>query len=261
MKKSISFIIISLMAFYASAQSLYIGSLYVTTPEEEALYGDGKDLWANRMPVIGDMFIFEQPDIVGLQSATSSQLSALSKRMKSYRLAGDILYNNTIELDTCGVIEGLPEGKTGTWAKFSKDSTAFCVFNIFFDANTGTDNAGVSALVKAISEVNTESLPCFVVGNIGSSDSKTAYSRLASRYNDCFKKAPFVSAEFGTMNGFDLEANHGTARYDFVFAPRLATIKAYGQLQYGYYTKESDGSYKRRLPSSHFPVMAKVILP
>lgn len=261
MKKSISFIIISLMALCASAQSLYIGSFYVTTPEEEALCGDGNDKWANRMPVIADMFNFELPDVLGLQSATSTQLSALSKRMKSYRLTQDILINNTIELDTCGVVEGLPEGKSCTWAKLSKEGTGFCVFNMSFDENTSTDNSSVSTLIRAIAEINTESLPVFIVGNIGSGDSKTAYSRLASRYNDSFKKAPIISAEFGTKNGFDLEANHGTERFDFVFAPRLAGVKAYGLLQYGYLTKESDGSYKRRLLSSHFPVMAKVTLP
>ena len=54
----------------------------------------------------------------------------------------------------------------------------------------------------------------------------------------------------------NLENNHESSRYDFVFASRSITIKAYGQLQNGYFTAES-GSHKRRLPSTHFPVMVK----
>ena len=85
---------------------------------------------------------------------------------------------------------------------------------------------------------------------------------MTGKFNDCYTKAPIVSAEYGTVNNFDLENNHGSNRYDFVTAnKKVTTVKAYGQLQYGYFTKESDGSYKRRLPSTHFPVMAKVKLP
>ena len=43
MKRSLTFIIISMMAFCAFAQDLYIGSFYVTTPSEESQLGDGKD--------------------------------------------------------------------------------------------------------------------------------------------------------------------------------------------------------------------------
>ena len=41
MKKTISFIIIVLIACSSFAQDLYIGCFYVTTTDEEKLYGDG----------------------------------------------------------------------------------------------------------------------------------------------------------------------------------------------------------------------------
>jgi endonuclease/exonuclease/phosphatase family metal-dependent hydrolase len=263
MKKTISFIIISFFTlFTASAQNLYIGSFYVTTTEEETLYGDGGDKWATRLPIICDMFNFEQPDVLGLQSLTSSQLSAVSKRLTNHDAAGNILYNkNTIELDTCGVVEDMPEGSTCSWAKLRKDETIFYVFNVCFSTETSVATTSATRVNSAVTAINTEKLPCFVVGDLGVNETKTAYTRLSSRYNDCYTKAAVVSAEYGTKNDFDLAANHGTDRYDFIFAPKTATVKAYGQLQYGYFTKESDGSYKRRLPSTHFPVMAKVTLP
>ena len=239
MKRNILFFIISLIACCAQGQELYIGSFYVTSTEEEKLYGDGGDKWANRMPVICDMLNFEDPDVMGLQSLTDSQLSSISS----------------------GTVENLLEGSTCTWAKLQKGETAFCVFNMNFSTIESEASSALTRVITAIGEVNTESLPCFVVGKIGTNESTTVYTRLNARYPDCKTKASVVSAEYGTYSGFDLAANHGSERFDFVFASKNVSVKAYGQLEYGYLTQESDGSYKRRHPSSHFPVMAKVTLP
>lgn len=243
----------------AYAQSLYIGSFYVTSTTEESLYGDGGDKWANRMPAICDMFNFEQPDVLGLQSLTEAQLGQISKRMTSYSAAGDILYNKSLALDTCGVVADMPEGSTCSWARLQKEGKAFYVFNICFATETSTTSA--TRIRTALGEINTENLPSFVVGYLGVNETKTAYTRMIAKHNDSFKVAPAVSAEYGTVNNFDLAANHGSDRFDFVFVPKTnISVKAYGQLQSAYFTKESDGSYKRRLPSTHFPVMAKVKL-
>ena len=251
------------MAFCAYAQDLYIGSFYVATTDEEKLYGDDNDKWENRRGPICDMFSFEQPDVLGLQSLTATQLSFITTRMKSsYGVAENILYKkNTIQMDTCGTVSEMPEGSTCSWAKLKKNGTGFYVFNICFSSEANVATLSSTHIRSAIGQINTENLPCFIIGYLGVNESKTAYSRLTARYNDCFKTAPVVSAEFGTVNNFDLAANHGTDRYDFVLASKTITVKAYGQLQYGYYAKDSDGNMKRRLPSTHFPVMAKVTLP
>ncbi|MBO7067089.1 MAG: hypothetical protein J6W52_00165 [Bacteroidaceae bacterium] len=261
MKKTLSFIIISLTAFCAYAQNLYIGSFYVTTTDTESLYGDGNNKWANRRTIICDMFNFEQPDLLGLQGATNTQISFIKTRLTGYGLAGNILYKNTLQLDSCGTVTDMPDGSACSWARLRKGETAFYVFNISFSATTTVASSSATRLLTAIGEINPDKLPTFIVGNLGVSESTTAYNRLNGRYPDSYTKAATVSAEFGTVNNFDLAANHGTSRFDFVFVPRTATVQAYGQLQYGYYTQESDGSHKRRLPSTHFPVMAKVTLP
>ena len=244
------------------AQNLYIGSFYVTTIDEEKLYGDGGDKWSVRMPVICDMFNFEEPDVLGLQSVTESQVGQLSKRLTNFKAAGDILYNeSTLALDTCGTVSDMPEGSTCSWARLQKDGKAFYVFNICFSTEASVATTSATRIRTATGEINTENLPVFVTGFLGVNETKTPYSRMVAKFNDCYTKASVVSAEYGTVNNFDLAANHGTERYDFVFASKTVTVKAYGQIQYAYYTKESDGSYKRRLPSTHFPVMAKVTLP
>ena len=244
------------------SQDLYIGSFYVTTTDEEKLYGDGGDKWANRLPVICDMFNFEQPDVLGLQSLTANQLSNINVRTKSsYVMAGNILCNKTLEVLANGDVDEMPEGSTCSWVKLQKEESSFYVFNICFSTDNTTATSSATRIREAISEINTESLPCFIVGYLGVNASKSAYTRLNSKYPDSYTKASVISAEYGTVNNFDLAANHGTDRFDFVFTSSNVTIKAYGQLQYGYFTKESDGSYKRRLPSTHFPVMAKVKLP
>lgn len=261
MKKTISFIIIALVTCSTFAQNLYIGSFYVTTSDEEKLYGDGGDKWATRRNIICDMFNFEQPDVLGLQSVTEAQVGNLTTRMSTYKAAKDILYSRTLVLEDSGHVSEMPEGSTCFWAKLKKEEKSFYVFNIFFYTDNSIANTSTTRILAAVDEINTEGLPYFVVGNLGSSDKKTPYSRMSTRYQDCYKKAPVVSAEYGTVNNFDLETNHAADRFDFVFASKGVTVNAYGQLQYGYYTHESDGSYKRRLPSTHFPVMAKVTLP
>lgn len=249
------------MAFCAFAEDLYIGSFYVTTDTEEKLYGDGNDKWATRRNTIVDMFNFEQPDVLALQSLTTNQLNFLTQRLNNHNAAGDILYNKTtVELDTCGIVEGLPEGNTSSWARLRKGEKTFYVFNILFSTDENVANTAATNLLSLIVQINKENLPCFIVGNLGVNETKKAYSRLIARYPDCYSKASTVSAEYGTKNDFDLEANHGTERFDFVLASKTVTVKAYGQLQYGYFTLENDNSYKRRLPSTHFPVMAKVTL-
>lgn len=247
----------------AEAQELYIGSFYVTSIAEESLYGDGKDKWATRLPVISEMFNFEQPDVLGLQSLTETQLSQLSRRLTNYNVAPDsyILYNKSLELDTCGIVDEMPEGSTCTWARLRKDGKAFYVFNICFATGTSVATASSARVRTAMGEVNTENLPSFIVGFLGVNEGKTAYTRLLSKHYDCFTRAAVVSAEYGTRNNFDLSANHGTDRFDFVLASKTVTVRSYGQLQYGYYTLEPGNTYKRRLPSTHFPVMAKVTLP
>ena len=262
MKKTIFTLLLLLSSWsMTSAQNLYIGSFYVTSSTEESSIGDGGDKWANRLPVICDMFNFEQPDVLGLQSLTESQLGQMSKRLTNYNAAGDILYNkNKLVLDTCGVVTDMPEGSTCSWARLQKDGKAFYVFNMCLSTELNIALTSTTRIRTAIGELNTENLPNFIVGDLGVNETKTPYSRLVARYNDCFSVASVVSAEYGTKNNFDLAANHGSERFDFVFASKNVTVKAYGQLQYGYFSKESDGSYKRRLPSAHFPVMAKVTL-
>ena len=263
MKRSFTLIIISLVALCAAAQDLYIGSFYVTSTDEESQYGDGKDKWSVRKPIICEMFRYEKPDILGLQGATSSQMSTIRTGLNtgmqgllSYKLAGNILYNNTCELDTCNSVEGFPEGCSCSWAKLRKEEKDFYVFNICFTPDDAYTSA--NRLRTTITEINTENLPCFIVGSLGTKEATQAYNRITARYNDAYAKAPIISAEYGTVNNFDLENNHSSDRFDFVFTPKTGvTIKAYGQMQNGYYTSESDG-YKRRLPSTHFPVMVKL---
>ena len=261
MKKTISFIIIALITCSTFAQNLYIGSFYVTTTDEEKLYGDGGDKWTTRRTTISDMFNSEQPDVLGLQSATQVQISNLIQRMSTYKAARDILYSKSLELADSGQVSDMPEGSTCSWAKLTKGDKTFLVFNVCFSTDNSIASTSATRILAAVDEINTEGMPFFVIGNLGSNEKKTAYARLSAHYQDSFKKAPVVSAEYGTVNNFDLEANHSADRFDFVFASRTITINAYGQLQYAYFTREPDNSYKRRLPSTHFPVMAKVTLP
>ena len=174
MRKSIAFIIISLMTVCVTAQNLYIGSFYVTTNTEEKLYGDGKDKWTERQVHISNLFRYEQPDVLGLQGATTTQQSAIRSKINSgltsvltYKLAQNILYNKTVELDTCNMVENMPEGSTCSWAKMRKDGKAFYVFNFCFSTENSIATSSASRVRTAIDEINTEGLPVLIVGDLG----------------------------------------------------------------------------------------------
>lgn len=261
MKTTISFIFSFLMTVCVLAQDVYVGSFYITTVTEEREYGDGKNNWSNRLLIIGDMFNFEQPDVLGLQGGTTTQMNSIYRKLTGYKISGDIIYNNkSVQLDTCNVVENMPEGSTCSWAKLKKGEKAFYVFNCNFSTNLTTAIASATSVLSAINTINAENLPCFIVGYLGSNETKEPHNSIARRYYDCYSQSPIVSAEYGTVNNFDLENNHGTERYDFVFASKTGiTIRAYGQLEYAYLTSGDDG-YVRRLPSTHFPVMVKARL-
>ncbi len=270
MKKSLSFIIICLMAVTATAQNIHVGSFYVTTPTDEKLFGDGNNNWTTRQTHICNLFKFERPDILSLQGATEAQMKTIRSGMNSgmtgvasYNLAGDIIYNNTVTFDTCGVVTDMPEGSVATWAKFQKDEKTFFVFNVNFSSEGTLSTTSTTRLIAAIGEINPDKLPVFITGLIGCNENapRSAYTRLSSRYYDSYTTSSAVSAEYGTVNNFDIEANHGTDRYDFIFHSKsIITPKAYGQLESGYFTKEADGSYKRRMLSTHFPIMVKATI-
>ena len=261
MKTTISFIFAFMMTVCALAQDVYVGSLYLTTTDEEKLYGDGNDKWSKRLVVLGDIFNFEQPDVLGLQGGTTTQMNSLYRKLTGYRISGDIIYNSrSVQLDTCNVVEEMPEGSTCTWVKMRKGEKEFYVFNVSFSTNTTTAASSATRVLSAIRTINADNLPCFIVGYLGGNQTKSAYTRLANSYYDCYTKAPIVSAEYGTLNNFDPENNHSNDRYDFVFVSKTGiNIKAYGQLEYAYLTSQTEG-YKRRLPSTHFPVMVKARL-
>ena len=165
MKRTISFFIISLMAFCVYAQNLYIGTCYVTTVEEDSISSDKGDKWTNRVSVLCDMFKFEQPDVLGLQAYNSTQLAQIKQRVSTHSAAGDILYNRTkIQMDNCGVVDNLREGCSCSWAKLKIEERYFYVFNFSFTTST-TDAASSATVVRsAVTNINTESLPVFVIG-------------------------------------------------------------------------------------------------
>lgn len=261
MKTTIAFISCFLMTVCTLAQDVYIGSFYITSTTEEKQYGDGKNIWSKRLPIIGDMFNFEQPDVLGLQGGTTTQMNSIFRKLTGYKISGDIIYNNrNVQMDTCNVVENMPEGSTCSWAKMRKGEKAFYVFNFSFSTDLTQATASSTSVINAINAINTENLPCFIVGNLGCNETTEPYNRLAGEYYDCYTHSPIVSAEYGTVNNFDLENNHSNDRYDFVFASKTGvTIRAYGQLEYAYLTSET-GGYVRRLPSTHFPVMVKARL-
>lgn len=286
MKRMILTLAVALGAFAAHAQQLYIGSYNVTSTAEEGSYGDGNDKWANRMPVICDMFNFEQADVVGMQSMDKDQYADLRSGMAGYQTVGvgaddgeeaglfaPIFCNSaTVELlesghfwlsdtpDKASKFSGAANSQVCTWAKLRKGQSAFYVFNVCLDTNADIAKASASLVLGRMQEMNGDGLPCFLTASIGADEQSEVYAQLAAQLADAYASAGVVSAEYGTLNAFNLASNHGTSRYDFVFAGTSGiNVDSYGQLQYGYFTT-SGGNATRRLPSAHFPVMAKATL-
>ena len=162
-----------------------------------------------------------------------------------------------------------------SWGRFRHKPTGkeFQFFNLHLD------HVGVTARVESVLLVQRKmkdlgmGLPTFLTGDFNVNQYHDMYAVLASSdfLRDSFHTADFVFALNGTFNGYHTDG-YTDSRIDHIFVSDGVKVEKYGVLTDTYRTPlEGDdlegrdmpaeisiGSYRARVPSDHFPIVAKV---
>ena len=240
---------------------------------------DAGNGWVNRCPVIANMILFHDLDIVGTQECKSNQVDDLNRALANYSYVGRgrgtnptddeysaIFYKtdkfNLIKSGNFWLSETPDVPSKGwdaslnricSWGEFEEKETGFkfFTFNLHMD-HIGTDarKYGAKLTVEKIKEI-AEDAPVLLTGDFNVSQENEVYTIFTNcrLLSDAYVLSPIVYAPNGTFNGFNI-ANTTRDRIDHIFITDHFTPTRYGVLTDIYWTN-NDG-----LPShsGDFPV-------
>lgn len=246
---------------------------------------DGENRWDKRKEMLASLIRFHNPDIVGLQEALRHQIDYLQQVLPEYgwfgigrddgKDAGEfmavfyrkdqctVLRSSTFWCSPTPSLPGLGWdaacNRVVTWGKFRllNQSREFYLFN------THLDHVGVIARKQSaqlvMDSVNaiTGQLPVIVMGDFNSVPSDGPYQTMIApqsgrRMLDAFPQSrqPHYGPR-GTFNAFNIR-EYANEPIDYIFVSEGTTVLTHVTLT---------DSFHGRLPSDHFPVITKLILP
>jgi endonuclease/exonuclease/phosphatase family metal-dependent hydrolase len=240
---------------------------------------DGENAWPLRKEKVAGLLKFHEADIFNVQEALPEQMDDLIAFFPDFehvgvgrddgKRAGEhmaVFYNKArFEKITDGMfwLSETPDkpglgwdaccNRTVTWIKL-KDKITKKTFYVF---DTHFDNRGVKAreesakqILKAIKEINKESLPLIMTGDLNLVKSAEPVQLILKELNDAMDKtvAPHYGPA-GTSGGFDVKVLQ--RKIDYIFINDKATVLRHGHLS------DSFGLF---YPSDHIPVLAEIQL-
>lgn len=239
---------------------------------------DGINAWPNRSNFVGELLVFHEADIFGLQEALIGQIEDIEKQIPSMNWVGvgrddgkssgefsPIFYNNQkFELADKGwfwLSETPDKPSLGweatykricTWVllKDLKNKQMFYVFNTHFDhiANLARANSA-RLIIQKLKNINTKNLPVVLIGDFNLTPEKEPIHYLTQELSDAYKASlapPYGPT--GTFNGFDFNSKLED-RIDYIFVNQYFKVLKYAAL--------SD-SKNQKYPSDHLPVFAEL---
>ncbi|MDD3079944.1 MAG: endonuclease/exonuclease/phosphatase family protein [Paludibacter sp.] len=270
---------LSFIFLVAQERTIKVSSFNVRNDNtSDAENGNG---WVNRYPVIANMILFHDLDIVGTQECKNNQitdlLSVLSKfnysyigrgrgtnptddeysaifyKTDKYELlnSGNFWLSETPDIPSKGWDAAL--NRICTWGEFEDKSTQFT----FFAFNLHMDHIGVDArkysselVIEKIKEI-ANGQPVFLTGDFNTDQYAEGYQIITTSclLKDSYVSAPIVHDLNGTFNSFDIN-NTTNQRIDHVFISDQFTPLRYGILTDIYWT-DADGepSHPRDFPA------------
>ncbi len=242
---------------------------------------DGENRWEARKEFLAEQIGYHDPDLFGTQEGLQEQLAFVQDYLEKYSFVGVGRDDGGKKGEYCAIFfkrDRLEVRDEGTfWLSESPDRVSkgwdaalpriatyallrekgsgreFWVFNTHFD-HIGQKAREQSAklLVEKIRELNKQSLPVLLMGDLNLNETSEPVKYLASRYLDARNSSearPF--GPLGTFNDFSVCDPVGE-RIDYIFVSQGIRVK-----KYAVFSDQSHGRY----PSDHFPVFAKVQLP
>lgn len=246
---------------------------------------DGPNRWENRREMLFALLRAENADLIGIQEALYPQLQEILAAVPGYGVAGvgrddgktrgefsAILFRTsrfTVSdagtfwfSDTPAVIASRSWGNTITricsWARLiDRNGRAFWHYNVHLDHQSQPSRErSTELLAKRVAERRDLSEPAIITGDLNVGESNPALTALVGStsapgsFVDTFRVLYPDAKDTGTFTGFDATRIAGD-KIDYVFVPRGTEVLSAAIIR-----TATDG----RLPSDHFPVIAKVRL-
>ena len=246
---------------------------------------DGENRWENRRDMLFALLRAENADLIGVQEALYPQIQEILAAVPGYGVAGvgrddgrtkgefsAILFRTSRFTlsdagtfwfsDTPEVVASKSWGNTITricsWARLiDRDGRAFWHYNVHLDHQSQPSRErSTELLAKRIAERANRGEPAIITGDLNVGESNPALAALVGSpaapgaFVDTFRVLYPDAKEAGTFTGFDPKRTTGD-KIDYVFVPRGTEVISAAIVRTG-----ADG----RVPSDHFPVVAKVRL-
>ena len=296
-KRLLHLIFVLLTIFAAQAQELTVCTYnlrYKNSGDTDA--GNG---WNTRRTYLINLVNFQQPDLLGVQEALSSQMNDMANGLKGYAYIGvgrndggtsgeysAIFYRkeSMVLLDNGDFwlsdtpykpSKGFPSKGGGTsyyrictWGKFFHKASGTVVyhFNTHMDLDETNRQQSYYLIKQKIQEIASTTAPVIVSGDYNAVQTGDAYKLF---YNsgflyDCFARTKQKFMTNGTCPGFNAN-NYSTVsgelrRIDHIFVTRAFNVDHYGVLNPCYYSTDGSADYALKTYSDHSPVIVKLSL-
>lgn len=246
---------------------------------------DGENRWENRRAALFELMRAGNADVIGLQEALFSQIQEILVAVPGYAVTGvgrddgrtkgefsAILFRTTrLTLsdagtfwlsDTPEVVASTTWGNTITricsWARFiDRDGRAFWHYNVHLDHQSQPSRERSTALLaQRIGARAGRGEPAIVTGDFNVGESNPALVPLVGtpatpgRFVDTYRVVDPSATEVGTFTAFDPARTAGD-KIDYVLVPRGTEVLGAAIIR---------TARNGKLPSDHFPVIARVRL-
>ena len=257
--------------------------------ESDVRNGNG---WERRLPILCHLIQYHDFDIIGAQEVVDNQLSDMLMHLDRYDYVGvsrdggakegeaspifykrekfELLQSGNFWLSETPEVPGkawdAAYARTCSWAEFKLIENG----DIFWFFNTHLDHIGVEARQKGAELIIAKikelagSRKAILTGDLNTNQSSEPYKLILASglFDDAYDSADIRYILNGTFNNFNI-ANKTEERIDHIFPSKGINVSRYGVLS-DYYlappTAEAGTTetYTPRLPSDHYPVVAKI---
>ena len=215
---------------------------------------DGKDIWENRRSSVVDFIKNENPDFLGLQEVTLSQLTYLNTNLTEYSYVGvgrddgktkgeysPIYYKKTLfellKTETFWLSKTPGSISVGWDASMER----ICTYGLFENLsskekvwvfNTHFDHIGNKArekstdlILKKINEIKSMGNPIILTGDFNLNDNDSSIKKIQSQMKDVLLKINKSDTHYETYNGFK-NMIESKRRIDYIFVNNIEVKKA-----------------------------------
>ena len=215
---------------------------------------DGKDIWENRRSSVVDFIKNENPDFLGLQEVTLSQLTYLNTNLTEYSYVGvgrddgktkgeysPIYYKKTLfellKTETFWLSKTPGSISVGWDASMER----ICTYGLFENLsskekvwvfNTHFDHIGNKArekstdlILKKINEIKSMGNPIILTGDFNLNDNDSSIKKIQSQMKDVLLKINKSDTHYETYNGFK-NIIESKRRIDYIFVNNIEVKKA-----------------------------------